>query len=395
MELNVLKNQELAGKKVLIRLDLNVPLKAGVITDDSRIKAAVPTIKAVMAQTNKIAIMSHLGRPKGQAKPEFSLAPIGERLAELLDAEVVFVEDYLNEPVSRILTQTKPNQIVLLENLRFHAEETKNEDNFARRVAEGFDFYINDAFGALHRAHASVVRIPEIFPKQDRAAGFLVEKEISALSGLLSGAEPPFTVIMGGAKVSDKIDVILSLLNKCNHLIIGGAMAYTFLKFKGIPVGASRVEADKMDLVSSIYRLAEERRVAIHTPVDHVTAAEFSESATPHTTAGAAIEAGQMGLDIGPQTLADYRKVILNSKTVLWNGPMGVFEWDAFAQGSLGVAQAMAACTGRTIIGGGDSVACVNKAGLGDKMTHVSTGGGASLEFLEGKVLPGVRVLLR
>jgi phosphoglycerate kinase len=284
---------------------------------------------------------------------------------------------------------------MLLENLRYHDGEEKNDKDFATVLTQGFDVYVNDAFGTVHRAHASVATAAEIFPPEHRAAGLLIQREIGALQSLLVATEAPFTVIMGGSKVSDKIGIILNLLNHCHNLIIGGAMAYTFLKYKGVDVGKSRVEDDKMNLVESILNTAEKRRVTVHLPVDHVCATEFSETADPVQVGTASIPPGLMGLDIGPKSIANYEGVIKRSRTVLWNGPMGVFEWPAFAKGSMAVAHAMAGISGKTVIGGGDSVSAVNMAGVASKMTHISTGGGASLEFLEGRVLPGIKVLLK
>jgi len=393
LHLRKLADLDLENKRVLVRLDLNVPIQDGVIQDETRIIAGLETLKAILKKTRKVVVMSHLGRPRGVADKSLSLEPVGARLAELLAMEVVFIEDYITEPVLQVLDQSSHGQFILLENLRFHPGETKNDPEFARVLASGFDYFVNDAFGTLHRAHASVVGICEQIGMQNCAAGLLVEKEIAELSKLMSAPAAPFTVVMGGSKVSDKIAVTLSLLKNCNDLIVGGAMAYTFLKYKGFSVGDSKVEEDKLDLVEKIYENAEMRRVNIHLPVDHLCAREFSAAAEPIVTAGESISDGLLGLDIGPQTTAKYREVILKSATVLWNGPMGVFEWDSFAGGSLGVAAAMADCTGRTVVGGGDSVSAVNKAKLADKIDHISTGGGASLEFLEGKPLPGVRVL--
>ncbi len=395
MQLLKLEDLDLTNKSVLIRLDLNVPLKDGVIGDETRIRAALPTLRYVLERTSKIAIMSHLGRPKGAPDPQYSLQPVGERLAELLNVDVAFVSDYEQEPLSQVMKQLDKNQIVLMENLRFHPGETKNEAEFSRKLVQGFDCYINDAFGTLHRAHASVVGCAELLKPSQRAAGLLVQREIEILSRLQKNPAAPFTVILGGAKVSDKIAVILNLLNHCNRLLIGGAMAYTFLKYKGQAVGSSRVEKDKMELVEAIYRNAEARKVEIVLPQDHVVAQTFDSAAPVQTTAGADIESGWMGLDIGPKTAERYANLVRDSKTILWNGPMGVFEWDACAKGTLTVAEAVASCPGFTVVGGGDSVAAVNKAGVADRIEHVSTGGGASLEFLEGKMLPGVRVLLK
>jgi phosphoglycerate kinase len=395
MDFRKLGELDLKDKRVLLRLDLNVPLKDGKVTDDTRIQAAVPTIKYLLQYTKKIAMMSHLGRPDGEVMPEFSLKPVGERLAELLGLEIVFVEDYTQEPAEHVIGQLSKNQIVLFENLRFHSGETKNEQDFARHLSQGFDCYVNDAFGTLHRAHASVVAAAEFFPPAKRAAGFLVEREIEVLSGLQRKPTAPFTVIMGGSKVSDKIGVVLNLMQSANYLLIGGAMAYTFLKFKGHEVGDSRVEHDKMDLVASIYKNAEARKVEIVLPEDHIAAERFDKAAVAVELQTPTIPKGLMGLDIGRKTAKRYSDIIALSKTVLWNGPMGVFEWEPFARGSLRIAEAMADCKGFTVIGGGDSVAAANMAKVADRIDHISTGGGASLEFLEGTLLPGVKVLLK
>ena len=395
MNLRTLQDLDFVGKKVFLRLDLNVPLKNGVIKDDTRIREAIPTINYILERTNKVAIASHLGRPDGEVDLNYSLEPVGVRLAELLQRDVVFVNDYMTEPYDQVLGQLDPQQLVLLENLRFNAGETKNDLDFCLQLARGIDLYVNDAFGTAHRAHASTVGVADLIDPNRRAAGLLMEKEIQALGSILNHPEAPFTVIMGGAKVSDKIAVILSLLNRCNHLIIGGAMAYTFLKYKGHAVGSSKVEADRMDLVETIFRNAEARRVQIHLPIDHGCAAAFNEDAVREDIAERAIPAGLMGLDIGPKTVEAYGRVIRNSRTVFWNGPMGVFEWKAFAQGTMDIARAVAACEGRTVVGGGDSVSAANQAGVADKISHVSTGGGAALEFLEGRVLPGIKVLLK
>lgn len=395
MDFRKLSELDLKDKKVLVRLDLNVPLRAGKITDDTRIQAAIPTIKYILQHTRKIALMSHLGRPDGEVMPEYSLKPVGERLAELLGMEVVFVEDYTEEPAEHVINQLSKNQIVLFENLRFHAGETKNNTDFARHLAQGFDCYVNDAFGTLHRAHASVVAAAEFFPAPKRAAGLLVEREIEVLSALQKKPTAPFTVIMGGSKVSDKIGVVLNLMQSANYLLIGGAMAYTFLKYQGVDVGDSRVEHDKMDLVAAIYKNAEARKVEIVLPEDHIAAETFDKGATAVELQTKTIPKGLMGLDIGRKTAKRYSDIIALSKTVLWNGPMGVFEWEQFSRGSLRVAEAMADCKGFTVIGGGDSVAAANMAKVADRIDHISTGGGASLEFLEGTMLPGVKVLLK
>ena len=395
MEIRKLQDLELTHKKVLVRLDLNVPIKNGKISDETRITAALPTLLYLLEKTHKIALMSHLGRPDGEVMPEYSLEPIGLRLAELLACEVVFIKDYAEEPAEHVLNQLNKNQIILYENLRFHPGETSNDPAFARQLAQGFDCYVNDAFGTLHRAHASVVAAAELFPPERRAAGMLVEREISVLSTLQKKPQAPFTVIMGGAKVSDKIGVVLNLLNHANYLLIGGAMAYTFLKYQGVEVGDSKVESDKMDLIAAIYRNAEARKVEIVLPEDHVAAAKFDAHAEVVEIPGKNILKGLMGLDIGPRTIKRFTDIIGLSKTVLWNGPMGVFEFENFARGTFRVAEALAKSSAFTIVGGGDSVAAVNQAGVASKISHISTGGGASLEYLEGQILPGVKVLLK
>ncbi len=395
MQLRTLQDLQIEGKKVFLRLDLNVPIEDGVITDTTRIDAAIPTIKYILERTPKLVIATHLGRPKGRPDPEYSVEPVGAKLATLLDREVVFVTDYAQEPAARMLDTIGKNQFILLENLRFHPGEEKNSPDFAASLIHGFDFYVNDAFGTVHRAHASVTGAAEQLAPAQRAAGLLIEKEIAALNTTLMHPKPPFTTVMGGSKVSDKIGVILNLMSKCNNLLVGGAMAYTFLKFRGVDIGASKTEDDKMDMVASIYRNAEARKVNIELPVDHVAATVFEANATPININSVAFKEGQIGLDIGPRTVERYANIIRKSGTVLWNGPMGVFEWPAFAKGSFGIAHALAECPGETIVGGGDSVAAVNKAGVAARISHISTGGGASLEYLEGKTLPGLRVLAK
>ena len=387
--------ENLDGRKVFLRLDLNVPLDGGQITDDTRIRAALPTLEYLLDKGCKVAVCSHLGRPKGQAKPEYSLEPVGLRLAELLDKEVVFINDYTEEPSSQVVDRLNKNQFILLENLRFHSGEESNDLDFARQLIEGYDFYVSDAFGAMHRAHASTVGAAEIFPPEKRAAGRLVCREVEALMSILKQPQHPYTVVVGGAKVSDKIAVILNLMDHCNTILVGGAMAYTFLKFNGVSVGKSMVEDDQMDLVKAIYRTAQARNVSIKLPIDHVAADSFSREAKPISVPYPDIQSDLMGLDIGPQTVQEYEKVIMSSKTVLWNGPMGVFEWEHYDQGTMNIAKAMTRTMGRVVVGGGDSVAAINKAGVGEQVWHISTGGGASLELLEGKLLPGVKVLLK
>lgn len=394
MELRTIKDIDLTGKKVFIRLDLNVPIKNGKITDETRITEALPTIRYILEKTHKVVLASHLGRPDGEVDLKYSLEPVGERLAELLGREVVFVSDYAQEPYDQVLNQISTNQFVLLENLRFNKGETKNDQAFCRLLATGIDIYVNDAFGTAHRAHASTVGMAELMKPEKRAAGFLIEKEVKALGGILQRPQNPFTVVMGGAKVSDKMAVILNLLNHCNNLIIGGAMAYTFLKYKGVSVGNSKIEADKLDLVETIFRNADARKVQIHLPVDHGCASEFKEE-VDRVDVGLEIPNNLMGLDIGPRTQAQFSQVIKSSKTVFWNGPMGVFEWPKFASGTMSIAKAMSEVVGSTVVGGGDSVSAVNVAGVAKQMTHVSTGGGASLELLEGRILPGIKILMK
>jgi len=394
MQLRKLEDLELTGKKVFLRLDLNVPIKNGKIQDETRIREALPTIKYILERTTKLTMASHLGRPKNGGSPADSLEPVGARLSELLEREVVLFPDYASESSIQLLNTLGKNQVMLLENLRFNAGEEANNVEFAHALVDGYDFYVNDAFGTSHRAHASVSAAAELLSADRRAAGYLIQKEITALAGIVTRPEAPFTVIMGGSKVSDKISVILNLLNTCNHMLIGGAMAYTFLKFKGVDVGSSRVEADKMDLIETILRNAESRKVQIHLPVDHICAKEFAETADAVPVSGA-IPAGLMGLDIGPETQKAFARVIRDSKTVLWNGPMGVFEWPKFSKGTMCIAEAMADVRGKTVVGGGDSVSAVQQSGFASKMTHISTGGGASLEFLEGKVLPGIKLLMK
>jgi phosphoglycerate kinase len=393
MPLRKVQDLEINQSKVIVRLDLNVPLDGGLVADDTRIRAAIPTIRHLMEQGAKVALCSHLGRPK-EPDPRYSLEAVGHQLAELTGYEVVFAHEYLDTPLATYVGQLEKGQMLLLENLRYHPEEEQNDRDFAHSIAKGFDYYINDAFGAAHRAHASTVALPECFGPENRAAGLLMQREIEALSSLMSEPQSPFTVIMGGAKVSDKMGVMLNLIQRCNRILIGGAMAYTFLKFKGFEVGDSRIEEDKLGLVEKIYRNAQQRKVEILLPLDHVVANKFSADADHHITDGQEIKTGWMGLDIGPKTCDSYARAIMDSRTVLWNGPMGVFEMPAFAQGTIKVAESCAESAARVVVGGGDSVAAVNSAGLSDKMWHVSTGGGASLELLEGITLPGVKALM-
>ena len=381
----------LAGKKVLMRVDFNVPLDdSQTITDDTRIRAALPTIEYALEQGASLVLMSHLDRPKGEPKPEFSLAPAATRLGELLGRPVVQLADCIGPGVEAAVAAMKPGDVVLLENLRFHPEEEKNGPEFSKQLAALGDVYVNDAFGTAHRAHASTAGVTAYM--SPAVAGFLLEKEIDYFTAALDKPEHPFVAVMGGAKVSDKIGVIENLLDKIDCLIIGGAMTYTFLKATGIKVGKSKLEEDKVDTARRILDLAKEKNVELLLPTDHVLADEFSETANTQVVEGD-IPNGWMALDIGPESAKAFVEKLKDAKLVIWNGPMGVFEMEPFAAGTRAVALALAESDATSIIGGGDSVAAVEQAGLSDKMSHISTGGGASLEFLEGKTLPGVAAL--
>ena len=379
---------------VFLRLDLNVPLKNGNVSDETRITAALPTIQWLLSKDCRIVICSHLGRPKGDGyEKEFSLAPVGEKLAAHLGKDVLLCADYLMDGFGRIVQQMGQNQIILLENLRFHKAEQKGDRDFAKLLAAGMDFYVNDAFGTCHRADASMVAVAEEFPLERRCAGLLVKKEIEFLEGAFKNPQAPVTAIFGGAKVSYKIAILQKFTSIANNMIIGGAMAYTFLRYLGHTVGKSRVEEDKLQLVGEILRAAEARKVKIILPVDHVCGTDFSETTAPVPCNTADIPDNLMGLDIGPRTASIFGDAIRSSKVVVWNGPMGVFEWEAFANGSRRLAEALTQCEGKTIVGGGDSAAAIAAFGLESKVSHVSTGGGASMELLEGKELPGIKVL--
>ena len=390
-----LKDFSVAGKRVFIRVDFNVPLKNGAITDDTRITSTLPTIQHVLNQGGTAVLASHLGRPKGKPAPEFSLKPVAARLGELLKRQVTFADDCIGHAATRAVAEAHAaggSKLVLLENLRFHAEEEKNDAVFAAELATLGDIYINDAFGAAHRAHASVAAMVPHFA--EAGAGLLMEKELTYLGLALGQPDRPFVAVIGGAKVSDKIDVIDSMIGRVDRLLIGGAMAYTFFKALGMPVGKSLVEDEKQDEARTVIAHAQARGVVLQLPVDHVVAAALdADAATEVLKVGDAAIGDRMGLDIGPETSRLYAGLLADAKTVVWNGPMGVFELAPFAKGTLAVAQAVAKVQGTTIIGGGDSVAAINAAHVADQMTHISTGGGASLEFLGGAELPGVAAL--
>ncbi len=380
------------GKKVLVRVDFNVPIaEDGTVSDDKRIVAALPTIRYLLDHKAKVILCSHLGRPKGQVNLKYSLAPVGARLAELLpDTRIWFAEDTVGESAKAAVADMKEGEIVLLENTRFCKEEEANDPAFAKQLASLADIFVSDAFGTVHRAHASTVGVASYIPA---VAGFLIGKELSIMGAALEHPVRPFVAILGGAKVADKIGVIKNLLSKCDSLIIGGGMAYTFFKAQGYEIGDSLLDENSIELAKSLMAEAKERGVALLLPVDTVVAKEFAADAAYKTVPSNQIPAGWQGLDIGEQSVALFRETILKAKTVIWNGPMGVFEFPAFAEGTKKIAEACAECSGTTIIGGGDSASAVKKLGYADKMTHISTGGGASLEFLEGKTLPGVAVL--
>jgi phosphoglycerate kinase len=391
-----IRDLDFSGKRAFVRVDFNVPIKNGRITDETRLTASLPTIRYALEKGATVVLASHLGRPKGKPTPEFSLAPVVARVSQLLGRTVGFAEDCIGESAERAVEHAHKeyeSKVVLLENLRFHAEEEKNDAAFAAALAKLADVYVNDAFGAAHRAHASVAAIVPHFGNR-AAAGLLMEQELRYLGKALDDPDRPFVAILGGAKVSDKIEVIENLLGKVDRLLIGGAMAYTFFKALGLPTGKSLVEDDKLDKAREILAHAKARGVELTLPTDHVVADRIdAAAATAVLKVNDAAIGDRMGLDIGPETTKEYARLIADAKTVVWNGPMGVFEIDSFAAGTLGVAKAVAGVNGTTIIGGGDSVSAVNKAGIADRITHISTGGGASLEFLGGQTLPGVAAL--
>ena len=381
------------GKKCLVRCDFNVPLKDGKITDENRLVGAMPTIKYLIENGAKVILCSHLGKPKGEPKPELSLAPVATRLSEMLGQEVVFAADanVVGENAKKAVAEMKDGDVVLLENTRYRKEETKNEEGYSKELASLAEIFVNDAFGTAHRAHCSTVGAGQFL--EERVCGYLIQKELDFLGSAVENPVRPFLAILGGAKVSDKLGVINNLLEKVDTLIIGGGMAYTFIKALGHEIGTSLLEEDKVAYAKEMMDKAKAKGVNLLLPVDFVYADRFAEDAQPHITEGRDIPADCMGLDIGPKTRELFANAIRESKTIVWNGPMGVFEFENFANGTKAIAQAMADVDATTIIGGGDSAAAVNQMGLGDKMSHISTGGGASLEFLEGKELPGIVAL--
>ena len=384
---------DVKGKNVLVRCDLNVPLSEGAITDVNRLVGAMPTITYLIEKGAKVILCSHLGKPSGEPKPELSLAPVAKRLSEMLGKEVIFAADpnVVSDNVKSVVSEMKNGDVILLENTRYRKEETKNKENFSKELASLADIFVNDAFGTAHRAHCSTVGVTEFV--ETSVCGYLIQKELKFLGEAVDQPVRPFVAILGGAKVSDKIDVIANLLEKVDTLIIGGGMAYTFLKAGGYSIGSSLVEEDKVEYAKDMMQRAESKGVKFLLPVDHIVADRFSAEAEPIVTDNQNIPDGYMGLDIGPKTAEIYSAAISIAKTIIWNGPMGVFEFANFAKGTIAVAEAMSLVDGTTVIGGGDSAAAVNQLGFGDKMTHISTGGGASLEFLEGKLLPGIEAL--
>ncbi|MDD6526374.1 MAG: phosphoglycerate kinase, partial [Oscillospiraceae bacterium] len=381
---------DVSGKKVLVRCDFNVKMENGVITSDKRIVASLPTIKYLIDHNAKVILCSHLGRPKGEFKPEFSLAPVAKRLGELLGIEVKMAKDVVGESAKELAASLKEGEVMLLENVRFHAEETKNDPEFSKALASLAEIYVNDAFGSAHRAHSSTTGVADYLPA---VCGFLIRKELDYIGGALENPKRPLVAILGGAKVSDKIGVITNLMDKVDTLIVGGGMAYTFFAAMGHSVGTSICEEDKIDLAKSMMELAKEKGVNFLIPLDNVVGKEYDPNTEYMTVDSDDIPDGWMGLDIGPKTQKLFSDAIKGAGTVIWNGPMGVSEWEHFAAGTVAVATAIAESGAISIVGGGDSAAAVAKLGFADKMSHISTGGGASLEFLEGKDLPGVVAL--
>ena len=390
MILQTIRDYDFSGKRALVRVDFNVPLKDGRVTDDTRIRAALPTIEYILEKGGSVVVMSHFGRPKGKKSLEFSMAPIAKEFASLIGRPVKLAVDVIGEEVAKEVKSLKSGEVLLLENVRFYAGEEKNDPEFAKQLSLFGDVYVNDAFGTAHRAHASTAGVAQYLPSY---AGFLIEKEVKFMAPLLENPDKPFVAIIGGSKVSSKIGVLESLVNTCDTIVIGGGMAYTFLAVQGYAIGKSLVEEEFKETAASFLAKAKEKGVEVILPVDHLCGAEFKDDTKAIAVDSIEIPAELIGMDIGPKTIQLVVAAVDSAKSVVWNGPMGVFEFDAFAQGTLTVAKALAACKGVTVVGGGDSVAAINKFDLADKISHVSTGGGASLEFLEGKVLPGIKAL--
>jgi phosphoglycerate kinase len=390
MTIKYVDEMEFNGKRVFLRADLNVPLKDGVITDDTRIQAVLPTIRQIIRKGGRLILASHLGRPKGKAVESMSLMPVAERLRELLDRTVIMAPEVVSDGVKVVANQHKEGEILLLENLRFDPRETANDLDFAKQLAELLDVYVNDAFGACHRAHASTDALPRLVA--EKGAGFLMRKELRYLREALDDPTPPFWAVLGGAKISDKLGVVEKLLSKVDGLIIGGGMAYTFLKAQGNEIGKSLLEDGRLGYAKEVLARAEKQGVQILLPVDHVVASDFDDPTDIETVRGQ-IPVGKMALDIGPQSIELFTTALATAGTIVWNGPMGVFEKEAFSAGTFAVAHAVATSESISIVGGGDSVSAVRQAGVTDQISHISTGGGASLELLEGKVLPGLAAL--
>jgi phosphoglycerate kinase len=390
MGLRTTRDVDVQGKRVLVRVDFNVPIESGKVLDDWRLRATLPTIRYLTERGAKVILLSHLGRPKGKRDEQFSLRPVAQRLSELLGQPVQFADDCVGEVAEQTVAQLQAGEVLLLENLRFHAGEEANNDSFAQQLARLGDVFVNDAFGAAHRAHASVHAITKFLPSY---AGLLMEREVTHLNRLLEAPEKPFVAVLGGAKVSDKIGVIRNLLTKVDALLIGGAMAFTFLKAQGYETGKSLVEADKLDLANALLGEAREKGVELVLPVDVVVAESDAEDAATQVVPVTAIPADKAGYDIGPETANLFAERIRTAKTVFWNGPMGRFERTPFKAGTKAIAEALAQCSGTTVVGGGETAAAAFEFGIADKVTHVSTGGGAALELLEGRELPGIAVL--
>lgn len=391
MKLPLLEDQNLKGKRVFVRVDFNVPVENGIATDKTRIEKTLPTLELLIAKGAKIILGSHLGRPKGGPEPKYSMKPVFDVLATLVKTKVSFSESVIGAGVVKLSNELGEGEILLLENLRFHKEEEANDAGFCKELAKLADVYVNDAFGTAHRAHASTEGVAHLLPA---FAGLLMRKEIEVLSGLLARPERPFVAIVGGSKVSSKFAILKNLLEKVDHLLIGGGMAYTFLKSRAVPVGKSLVEPEFESQAFQLIDRAGVQGVDLQIPVDHIIADQFDPKAKTKSVDKMGIMDGWMGMDIGPKTIDNYVKAIKDAKTILWNGPMGVFEMDKFSKGTIEIAKAISKSKAKTVVGGGDSIAAVNKAGVADKITHISTGGGASLEFLEGRTLPGVQCLL-